>query len=134
MNSTPPLSQCSAAAAKAEARVWVVNEYTHVDVDTPIYLNRELRKAGLLEARRGPFGEQLEPYASDSFAVCDHQVAHVYVANEAALRKTQELLAGIPGIDRVYLGAERGEIGLDHPRAGDLVALSKPNAWFAYPF
>src|SRR5262249_8950871 len=29
---------------------------------------------------------------------------------------------------------ERGEIGLDHPRAGELVAHAKPDAWFAYPF
>src|SRR5439155_21426694 len=36
--------------------------------------------------------------------------------------------------DRVYAGEERAEIGLNHERAGDLVVLAKPNAWFAYPF
>ena len=29
---------------------------------------------------------------------------------------------------------QRREIGLDHPRSGELVALSEPDAWFAYPF
>ncbi len=122
------------AAPKVGARIWVVNEYTHVDVDTPIYLNRELRRAGLLQARHGPFGEQLEPYASEAFAVCDHQVAHIYTANETVRHRTRELLANIAGVDRIFVGEERAEIGLDHARAGDLVVCSKPNAWFAYPF
>jgi predicted AlkP superfamily pyrophosphatase or phosphodiesterase len=125
-------------AAKAiGAAVWVVNEYTHVPVERPIYLNRMLRQAGQLVARDGPFGEQLETYASNAFAVCDHQIAHIYVAPsypQDAVRSLRELLAEHPDIDRVYIGEERSEIGLNHGRAGDLVALAKPNAWFAYPF
>ena len=30
--------------------------------------------------RPGPFGETLDTFGSRAFAVCDHQVAHVYVA------------------------------------------------------
>lgn len=122
------------AAAKAGAAVWVVNEYTHVDVDQPVYLNRILRQADLLAARDGPFGEQLETYASTAFAVCDHQVAHVYVNDAARLQKVRDVIAGQPGVDRVYTADERAEIGLNHPRAGDHVVLAKPSAWFAYPF
>ena len=122
------------AAEQAGARVWVVNEYTHLQVDQPILLNRVLREAGLLYARPGPFGEQLEPYASRAFAVCDHQIAHVYVNNPDSLERTAELVRGVPGVDRVYVGEQRAELGLNHPRAGQIVALSKPNAWFAYPF
>src|SRR5262245_8268263 len=52
------------AAGKVGARVWVVNEYAHVPVDRPIFLNRVLRQAGLLVARPGPFSEQLDTFAS----------------------------------------------------------------------
>ena len=45
----------------------------------PILLNRVLREAGLLKVRPGPFGEMLDTFGSQAFAVCDHQVAHVYV-------------------------------------------------------
>src|SRR5438105_4767496 len=38
------------------------------------------------------------------------------------------------GLDRIYQGRDRAAIGLDHERAGDIVALAKPNAWFAYPY
>ena len=31
-------------------------------------------------------------------------------------------------------GAARGEVGLDHARAGELVLLARPDAWFAYPY
>lgn len=137
------------AAKKVGAAVWVVNEYAHVPVAEPIYLNRVLREANYLTARDGPFGEQLETFASDAFAVCDHQTAHVYLNANATrdidgygtpagpkhvLPRVRDLIAAQPGVDRVYAGEERAEIGLNHPRAGDLVVLAKPNAWFAYPF
>ena len=122
------------AAKKIGAAVWVVNEYTHVPVDLPIYLNRVLRQAGMLMARDGPFGEQLEIYASQAFAVCDHQIAHVYLSHQDLTTKVRELIAHQPGVDRIYAGEERADIGLNHERAGDLVVLAKPKAWFAYPF
>ncbi|MBM3996701.1 MAG: alkaline phosphatase family protein [Planctomycetes bacterium] len=122
------------AAKRIGAAVWIVNEYTHVPTDTPIYINRVLAEKGWLAARDGPFGQQLEAYASRAFAVCDHQVAHVYVNDDSHVAPVRDLLAVTRGIDRVYAGEERAEIGLNHPRAGDLVVLAKPNAWFAYPF
>ncbi|HZZ78252.1 MAG TPA: nucleotide pyrophosphatase/phosphodiesterase family protein [Gemmataceae bacterium] len=124
------------AAKKIGATVWVVNEYAHLQVDQPIYINRALRQHAFLSARDGPFGEQLDTFGSAAFAVCDHQIAHVYLnASHDALRiKVSEHLKQLPSVDRIYAGSERAEIGLDHPRAGDLVVLAKPNAWFAYPF
>ena len=41
-----------------------MSEYGHCDVTRPVYLNRVLRQAGLLEVRPGPFGEQLDLYGS----------------------------------------------------------------------
>ncbi len=52
----------------------------------------------------------------------------------AMRRKVRDLLADLPGVDKVYYAAERAAIGLDHVRAGEFVVLAKPNAWFAYPF
>jgi predicted AlkP superfamily pyrophosphatase or phosphodiesterase len=122
------------AAKEIGAQVWVVSEYGHCDVSQPIYLNRALRTAGLLEVRDGPFGEQLDLYGSRAFAVVDHQLAHVYVRNADDLARVCGLLAAIPGVAKVYAGEERAEIGLNHPRSGELVVLSEPTAWFAYPF
>jgi hypothetical protein len=93
-----------------------------------------LRQAGLLAVRPGPFGEILETFTSRAFAVCDHQVAHVYVAEQGDVPRAVEVLASLPGVARVLAGDERGEVGLRHERAGEVVLLSEPDAWFAYPF
>jgi predicted AlkP superfamily pyrophosphatase or phosphodiesterase len=122
------------AAQRAGARVWVVSEYGHCDVSRPVLLNRILRQAGLLSVRPGPFGEVFEPLTSHAFAVCDHQVSHVHVSDPGSLPRVADLLRQQPGVGRVLSGEERAEIGLDHPRSGELVALAEPDAWFAYPF
>jgi predicted AlkP superfamily pyrophosphatase or phosphodiesterase len=122
------------AARSVGACVWVVSEYGHVDVGRPILPNRALRQAGLLEVRPGPFGEQLDTFGSRAFAVCDHQLAHVYVADPTDWQRVRELLGGLPGVARSLAGEERAEIQLRHSRSGELVALAEPDAWFAYPF
>jgi predicted AlkP superfamily pyrophosphatase or phosphodiesterase len=122
------------AAHAVGARVWVVSEYGHVQVSRPVLPNRALRKAGLLTVRRGPFGEQLETFESRAFAVCDHQVAHLYVNYPEDRDRARAVLADLPGVARVLAGDERAELNLVHERSGDLIALSSPDAWFAYPF
>jgi predicted AlkP superfamily pyrophosphatase or phosphodiesterase len=123
-----------ASAKQIGAQVWVVSEYGHCDVDAPVYPNRELWKHGLLQVRRGPFGDQLDLYESRAFAVCDHQLAHVYVRHLIDIPKVKEVLAALPGVERVLGIEERAEIHLNHPRSGELILLSQPKAWFAYPF
>lgn len=123
-----------AAAERAGARVWVVSEYGHVSVRRAVLPNRILRRAGLLTVRPGPFGEVFDTFGSRAFAVCDHQLAHIYVNNPADIPRVRDALAGQAGVGRLLAGEERAEIGLDHPRSGEIVALSQPDSWFAYPF
>jgi predicted AlkP superfamily pyrophosphatase or phosphodiesterase len=122
------------AARQTGTRVWVVSEYGHCDVNLPTYPNRLLRQKGYLQVRGGPFGDQLDTLSSKAFAVCDHQLAHVYVNDGADIPAVHNLLAGLPGVDRILMGEERAAVGLNHPRSGEIVLLSRPNAWFAYPF
>ena len=122
------------AARAGGASVWVVSEYGHVQVSRPVYPNRALRAANLLDVRHGPFGEQPDLFTSRAFAVCDHQLAHVYVSQAADVPRVRDLLAALPGVARVVSGEERGALGLNHERSGDLILLSDPDAWFAYPF
>jgi len=122
------------AARAVGAEVTAFSEYGLVPVATVETPNRVLRDAGLLAVREGPFGETLDPFASRAFAVCDHQVAHVHVADAEARARARDLLAARPGVARVLEGAARADVGLDHARAGDLVLLARPDAWFAYPY
>lgn len=122
------------AAQTSGARVWVVSEYGHCDVTRPVLLNRRLREAGLLVARPGPFGEALDVYSSRAVAVADHQLAHVYVNDAEDVPRVRDVLVDMPGVARALVGEEIAGIGLDHPRSGEIVVLSEPDAWFAYPF
>ncbi len=121
-------------AKRVGGRVWVVSEYGHCDVSRPVLINRVLREANLLGVRPGPFGEIFDPMTSRAFAVCDHQLAHIYVRKPEDQSLVRDLIASQPGVGQVFEGEGRGEIGLDHARSGELVALTKPDAWFAYPF
>lgn len=127
------VDQCAAhvidAAESIGAQVVVVSEYGLVPVHHPVHLNRFLREAGLLQVRGGPFGEMLMPGESDAFAVADHQLAHLYVRQPSLISRVQALVESLPGVDRVV---PPGELGLDHPRSGELIALAKPDAWFTY--
>jgi predicted AlkP superfamily pyrophosphatase or phosphodiesterase len=122
------------AARQQGARVWIISEYTHVDVDKPVYLQRILRHEGYLDVRPGPFGEMLDTFSSRAIAVCDHQWAHIYVRQSADIPAIVDRLRAVAEIDRIYVGAARAEVGLDHSRSGEIVVAAKRNAWFAYPY
>ncbi|WZO99538.1 alkaline phosphatase family protein [Isosphaeraceae bacterium EP7] len=122
------------AAKAAGARVWVVSEYGHCDVSRPVYLNRILRREGHFAVRPGPFGEVFDPLTSRAFAVCDHQLAHVYASRADDRTRIRRRLEAEPGVARVLEGEARAAVGLDHPRSGELVVLSERDSWFAYPF
>jgi predicted AlkP superfamily pyrophosphatase or phosphodiesterase len=110
----------------------VVSEYGIVPVSRPVHLNVMLRERGLLAVRDEVGTDAFDAGASEAFAVADHQVAHVHVRNPARLDEVRALVEQVPGVERVYAGAERAAIGLDHPRAGELVAIAQPDAWFTY--
>jgi predicted AlkP superfamily pyrophosphatase or phosphodiesterase len=122
-------------AAKARGhQVLVVSEYGLEAVDQPVFPNRALREAGLLQAVHNAAGELLDPGTSRAFAVVDHQLAHIYCVDEAAAGRAAQVLGQLPGIERVYAGSQRREIGLDHPRSGELIVLAARGAWFAHDY
>ena len=122
------------AAKRVGADVWVVSEYGHCDVSRPVAINRELRRAGWLNARSGPFGEVFNPLDSQAFAVVDHQLAHIVVRDRSVLSAVADRVAQMDGVAKVMIGEERESIGLNHPRSGEIIALSDPDAHFIYPF
>jgi len=119
-------------AERCGARVVVLSEYGITRADTPVDVNRVLRAEGLLEVYTQDGMEYLDPWASRAFAVADHQVAHVYVADPADLERVRAVCTGLPGVAEVLDRGGRAQVGLDHERAGDLVLVADPTAWFTY--
>jgi predicted AlkP superfamily pyrophosphatase or phosphodiesterase len=119
-------------ARAAGAAVVALSEYGITAVDDAVPINRVLRRAGLLAVRDERHGEQLDAGASEAFAVVDHQVAHVYVRRPERVGEVAALLRSQPGVEAVWGADEKRARGLDHARAGDLVAVSRADRWFSY--
>jgi predicted AlkP superfamily pyrophosphatase or phosphodiesterase len=121
------------AAAASGRDVIVVSEYGITPVTDAVHINRALRQAGLIAVRPEEHGREiLDPGASAAFAVADHQLAHVYVNDRSRLADVRALLERLDGVERVLDDAGKREVGLDHPRSGELVAISNADRWFSY--
>lgn len=117
---------------KNNVDVVLLSEYGIDSVDTPVHLNRVLRKEGHIAVRQSLTWELLDPGASCAFAVADHQVAHIYINDRSKKEEIKTLIQNTPGVERVLDGSEKAEWGVDHERAGDLIAVAEKNAWFTY--
>lgn len=122
-------------AAEADgARVIALSEYGITEVRDAVHINRALRQAGLIQVRVEEGRDMIDPGGSEAFAVSDHQLAHVYVKNPARVDEVRNLLQQLDGVEKVLSAEEQREIGLDHPRSGELVAISRADRWFSYYF
>lgn len=110
----------------------VLSEYGITAADTPVDVNRLLRREGLLEVYTQDGMEYLDPWTSRAFAVADHQIAHVYVADADDLERVRKICADLPGVAEVLDRNGQASYGLDHERAGDLVLVADETAWFTY--
>jgi predicted AlkP superfamily pyrophosphatase or phosphodiesterase len=125
---TPLLDDAEAAGVTVVA----LSEYGIGPANQPVDINRLLRREGYLEVYTQDGREQLDPWTSRAFAVADHQVAHVYVDDPSDVTRVADLLRGVPGVDDVLDREAQAKYGLDHERAGELVVVAEPRAWFTY--
>lgn len=113
--------------------LWLAaSEYVITPVNAVAYPNRILRQAGHLSIHEDNGLEYLVPGESSAWALVDHQLAHVFVRNQADVAPVAALLQSDPLVEEVLVGEERARYGLEHERSGEIVLISKPNAWFAY--
>ena len=114
------------------AEVIFLSEYGIAPVSRPVHLNWVLREHGYLSIREERGLELLDAGTCQAFALADHQVAHIYVNDPGKLEAVRQLLAQVPGVEKVIGPAEKAAHHLDHDRAGELIAVAEPDAWFTY--
>lgn len=120
------------AADRDDRQVIVVSEYGITPTTDAIHINRALRKAGMIEVREEMGRDVFDAGASKAFAVADHQLAHIYVKSSDDIDEVKTLIEGLDGVERVLDAMGKKDEGLDHPRSGDLVAISNDDRWFSY--
>ncbi len=119
-------------AGLQDANWLFAGEYAITPVQQVAYPNRRLREAGLLTVQETAEGELIDFANTPAWALVDHQFAHVYVRDPQQIAAVAAALKQDPLIERVLVGPERAELQLDHPRSGEIVILSRPDAWLAY--
>jgi predicted AlkP superfamily pyrophosphatase or phosphodiesterase len=110
----------------------LLSEYGITPVNRPIHLNRLFREQNWIVTREELGRELLDCGASKVFAVADHQVAHIYVNDPSLIPAVRELIQAVPAVSSVLGEHEKQEAGIDHSRAGDLIAVAEEYAWFTY--
>ncbi|MEW6219548.1 MAG: nucleotide pyrophosphatase/phosphodiesterase family protein [Thermodesulfobacteriota bacterium] len=111
----------------------VLAEYAFSEVAGAVFPNRILREHGLLAVRTIAGREYLDLENSRAWAMVDHQVAHLFV-QRGAEGQARAALERTPGIDLVLDRIGKQAWHLDHPRAGELVAVANRDRWLAYPW
>ena len=120
------------AAQSDGRRVVVVSEYGITPVTDAVHINRALREAGLIQVRVEMGRELLDAGASAAFALADHQLAHIYVQAPERIAEVKTLIEALDGVESVLDEEGKRARGLDHPRSGELVAVSRSDRWFSY--
>jgi hypothetical protein len=128
------VGELAAEAERAGLETVLLSEYGIRPVSAAVEPNRVLRRAGLFSARTIDGREYPDWANARAFAVTDHQVAHVYVRDAADRAAVADVLRAEPGVSDVLGEDGKRALGVAHRRAGDLVLLSAPDRWFAYPF
>ncbi|MEY4546134.1 MAG: hypothetical protein RL685_2329 [Pseudomonadota bacterium] len=123
-----------AEARKSGRRVVVLSEYGITAVKGSVAPNRALRERGWIGIREELGRELLDAGASEAFAVVDHQLAHVYVRRPELIAKVRACLEKLDGVEQVLDRKQQEALGLHHPRAGELVAISRADRWFSYAY
>jgi hypothetical protein len=99
-----------------------------------VFPNRALRDAGLFRVREVKGMAYPDFFSSRAAAISDHEVAHVVTTGDAATREARSALAELPGLGEILDREDQRQVGLNHPRSGELVLVAEPGRWFAYPW
>ena len=109
----------------------IFSEYGFTDVNSDISLNSIFRENDLLAVREIEQTEYLDLEYSKAFAMVDHQVAHIYV-KENYTNQVRKILEAIKGVDMILDNNLKQKMRINHPRSGDLIAISNKDKWFSY--
>jgi len=119
-------------AARAGAALTVCGDYEIAAVDrAPALPNATLRAAGLFNVR--PVAGRAYPdfHTSRAFAMCDHEIAHVYVREQEEIPLVARTFEGTGEYERVEVRADQDWA---HASAGEVLLVARKGGWCAYPW
>ena len=129
------LARLLTAAEDCEYDVVIFGDYAIAPVSGPAVLpNLALLEAGLLSTRQVRGRSYPVLPECRAFALCDHEVAHVYVRCRDDIASARDVLAGLDGVGEVLAGDDATYGRIAHPNTGELVVLAERGRWLGYPW
>lgn len=98
----------------------------------PVHPNKALHNAGLLNTRKINKMKYLDIYSSRAFALVDHEIAHIHIANDTDIPIAKKALETLPGIEKIMDKPEQQQAGIAHNNSGELLAIVKDGYWMSY--
>lgn len=127
------LERLRAAARAMGYEVLFFGDYALAEVrEGPVFPNRVLREAGLLDARPVRGRAYADLFGSAAFVVADHEWALVYARDADAAARARTVLSACPGVAEIVEPARFA--AADPDRAADFGLLAAEGRWFAYPW
>lgn len=129
------LALLTTAAEKNGYDLLVFGDYAIGNCDKgAVFPNRALAEAGLLALRDISGMKYPDLHASRAFAMADHEIAHVYVRDNADLMETRAVLREVVGVGEVMGSAAQEPVGIAHANTGELMLVAADGWWLAYPW
>ncbi|MGA1825170.1 MAG: alkaline phosphatase family protein [bacterium] len=126
------LGKIVTAAKKNNYRIIVFGDYPITPAHNVIFPNKILRKAGLFKTRLIRGKQYPNYFTSSAFCITDHQIAHLHIFDPKREEEIKVLINNLSGIDKILNGNAQADVGLNHPRSGDIVLVAAPGYWFDY--
>lgn len=124
------LQRLATAADKAGYDLLFWGDYAIAPCQGPALLpNLSLHETGLFQVRSVRGRAYPDFHRSRAFALCDHEVAHLYVREARDLPTLRAWASAFTEAACVPPATEER-----HPNGGDLVLIAAPGRWFAYPW
>ena len=115
---------------KMEYEIIILSEYGFNQVDNSISPNIILNENSLLQTRNIGGKEYIDFELSKAFAMCDHQIAHVFI--KPGFEKTVAEIFEKQPIGEIFNKDKQKELHIDNERSGDIILTSEKNSWFNY--
>lgn len=127
------LKQLINATRQNDYEILVFGDYAITPCDHgAVYPNKALLNAGLLAVRDVRKMQYLDLYDSRAFAVADHEIAHIHVADHVDIPAARQALIDLPGVEKVMDKVEQEHAGVANQSSGELLAVVKDGYWMSY--
>ena len=110
--------------------IMIISEYGFNQVNNSVSPNTILNENSLLHTRIIGGKKYIDYELSKAFAMCDHQIAHIFI--KPGFENTVTSIFEKKDIGNIFNKKEQLKLHINNERSGDIILTSKKNSWFNY--